>query len=49
MSYRLVLLSKKKSETFNDNHESEDEDLVEENGQGVSTVHQAVAFRQQYA
>ena len=44
-----MLLSKKKSEAFDDDHEAEYEQFVDKNGQGVTTVHQAVAFRQKNA
>ena len=44
-----MLLPKKESEAFDDDHEAEDEQLVNENGQGVTTVHQAVALRKKNA
>ena len=44
-----MLLSKKESEAFDDDHEAEYEQFVDKNGQGVTTVHQAVAFRQKNA
>ena len=49
MSYRCVLLSQKEPEAFHDDHEGQDEELVDEGRQGVPAVSQTVALRQEDA